>query len=116
MADASRSPEWTEAFASVDGDRALMRTPQGEVEIGLEVLADAERGTVDWRMTFPDGTTETAYSRAVPTHDDRTVFTFVLLPPGAILDELEGGLELQSATLAGELRRLKELLENGAGA
>ena len=42
------------------------------------------------------------------------MFSFVLMPPVAILEQLEGGLEQQSLTLAGELRRLKELLENGA--
>ena len=114
LADPRRSPEWAEAFKSVDGDRALLKTPQGDVEIGLDVLADEKHGTVDWRMSFPDGTIETAYSRAVPTGDRRTVFSFVLMPPVAILEQLEGGLEQQSLTLAGELRRLKELLENGA--
>jgi len=114
-ADAPRSPEWIEAFASVDGDRAILRTSEGEVEIGIEVVCDESSGTVDWRMRFPDGSLETAYSRALPTPEGQTVFTFVLMPSAAILQELEGDLDRQSRTLAGELRRLKELVERGDG-
>ena len=116
LADASNSPEWAEAFASVEGDRAVLRTPAGEVEIGLEVLASPDQGTVDWRMRFPDGTVETAWARVVPTPDDRTVFTFVLMPSAPMLEQLEGDLSRQSETLAGELITLKGLLENGVTA
>lgn len=114
ISDASRLPEWTQAFAAVNGSTALMRTPRGEVEVGLEVLARREQGTVDWRMAFPDGTTEIAYSRLVPAGSDATVFSFVLLPPEAALEQLEGGLEQQAAILADELRNLKARLENGS--
>ncbi len=113
VADSSRLPEWTNAFASVDGSSAVLRTPQGEVKIGLEVLARPQQGTVDWRLAFPDGTTEIAYSRLVPADQESTVFSFVLLPPRAALEQLEGGLEQQAEILAQELRNLKALLENG---
>lgn len=56
IADPKQLPRWTHAFTSVNGKRALMRTPNGEVAIDLEVRASAEHGTVDWHMTFPDGT------------------------------------------------------------
>ena len=81
--------------------------------MGLEVLARRDQGTVDWRMRFPDGTVETAYSRLVPAGGESTVFSFVLLPPKAALEKLEGGLEQQVELLSEELRNLKAALENG---
>lgn len=111
IADPARLPEWTEAFASVSEGRAVMRTPQGEVTIDLVVVAASEQGTVDWRMQFPDGSMATAFSRVVPLGAGRSVYCFVLTPPPVPLEELEGALEAQSRTLAGELRRLKEVLE-----
>ncbi len=116
LADASNSPEWTEAFDSVDGDRAVLRTPAGAIEIGLDILASSEQGTVDWRMRFPDGTVETAWARVVPTPDERTVFTFVLMPSAPMLEQLEGDLSQLSETLAGVLVRLTGLLEIGVDA
>lgn len=111
IADVSCLPRWTSAFAEVSGGRAVMRTPAGEAEVELEVAADRARGTVDWIMTFADGSKETAYSRLVARDGSRTIFSFVLLPPQAALEELEGGLEQQAATLAEELARLKRELE-----
>lgn len=111
IADPARLPAWTSAFASVADGRALLRTPAGEVEIGLGVDASAEHGTVDWRMSFPDGSVASAYSRLVETGSDACVFSFVLTPPPVPLEQLEGALEAQSRTLAEELRTLKRVLE-----
>ena len=111
IADPARLPAWTSAFASVADGRALLRTPAGEVEIGLGVDASAEHGTVDWRMSFPDGSVASAYSRLVDTGRDACVFSFVLTPPPVPLEQLEGALEAQSRTLAEELRTLKRVLE-----
>lgn len=111
IAEPARLPEWTAAFASVSDGRALMRTPQGEVMISLEVEAAAEQGTIDWRMGFPDGSVATAYSRVVALGGGRSVYSFVLTPPPLPLEELEGALAAQSRTLAEELRRLKQILE-----
>lgn len=113
IADPVRLPAWTSAFATVAGGRAVLRTPSGEVEIGLAVAASAERGTVDWRMTFPDGSVANAYSRLVDNGRDACVFSFVLTAPPVPLARLEGALEAQSRTLAEELRSLKRLLERG---
>jgi hypothetical protein len=111
IADPSRLPDWTSAFASVRGRRALLRTPNGEVEIDLAVEARAEAGTVDWRMTFPDGSVANAYSRLVPLAGSRCIYSFVLTPPPVPLAELEGALEAQSRTLSQELARLRRTLE-----
>ncbi len=112
IADPAALPKWTNAFASVTPGRAVMRTPTGEVMIDLEVRASAEQGTVDWRMTFPDHSVATAFSRVVGISQDRCVFSFVLTPPPVPLEQLEGALEAQSRTLADELRQLKRILEH----
>ena len=109
--DAANLPEWTNAFASVNGSRAVMRTPQGEAEIELGVISRKEPGTVDWKMTFPDGSVGHAYSRVVALGPERCVYNFVLPAPPAPLERLEGLLQEQSATLTKELHALKERLE-----
>lgn len=112
LADPGRLPEWTSAFARVRDGCALLRTPQGETEIGLRVDARPEAGTVDWHMRFPDGAVAAAYSRVVPVGVDRCIYSFVLMAPPAPLEELEGALEAQSRTLAEELVRLRDILRN----
>jgi hypothetical protein len=112
IADPGRLPKWTNAFASVVSGRALMRTPSGDVMVDLEVRASAEHGTVDWRMTFPDHSVATAFSRIVELDVGRCVFSFVLTPPPVPLEQLEGTLQAQSRILAEELRKLKGILEH----
>lgn len=114
IADARELPRWTDAFAEVRSDRAVMRTANGEVEVGLRVAADASAGTVDWRMTFEGGAEAQAFSRVTPIDAQRCVYTFVLMAPPVPLEQLEGALEQQSRTLAAELVRLKRLLESRA--
>jgi polyketide cyclase/dehydrase/lipid transport protein len=111
IADASQLPRWTEAFASVAGGRAVLKTPRGEVTVDLEVHASPGTGTVDWRMAFPDRSVATAFSRVVEATPSRCIFSFVLTAPPVPLEKLEGALEAQSRTLAAELRKLKDLLE-----
>jgi hypothetical protein len=111
IADPAQLPVWTSAFASVANGRAVMRTPEGEVDIELGVHASTEHGTVDWRMTFPDGSVATAFSRVVEIDRENCVYSFVLTPPPVPLEQLEGALEAQSRTLAGELEKLKGILE-----
>jgi len=111
IADPTHLPQWTSAFASVANGRAVMRTPNGEVEIGLTVESSEEQGTVDWLMTFPDGSVATAFSRVMKLDAKSCVFAFVLTPPPVPLEQLEGVLEAQSRTLAEELQSLKRILE-----
>jgi hypothetical protein len=89
-----------------------MRTPTGEVAIGLEVESSAQAGTIDWRMTFPDGSVATAFSRVVELDRGRCIFSFVLTPPPVPLERLEGALQTQSRTLQEELQRLASILEH----
>ncbi len=113
VADAGRLPEWTLAFKEVHGRRARMETPAGSVEVDLEVRAQREQGTVDWLLTFPDGSRAAAFSRVVPAAPGRSVYSFVLLPPPVPLEQLEGTLAEQSRTLREELGRLQILLAAG---
>jgi len=112
IADPARLPSWTRAFAAVRDGRARMRTPQGEIDVELAVRASPEHGTVDWLMTFPDGGLATAYSRVVEITAGSCIFSFILTPPPAALERLEGALDAQSVTLAEELKTLKRLLED----
>lgn len=104
-------PEWTSAFASADESSAEMVTPNGAVSIRLRTLADAATGTIDWQMTFPDGTMGHAFSRVTPDGAGRAVYSFVLMAPPVPLEMLEGALEVQMQTLGEELLRLKARLE-----
>jgi len=110
LADPGTLPEWTHAFRSVSAGRATLATPSGSVEVGLEVRAVRAAGTIDWFMTFPDGTLGTAFSRVMPIRADRTLYSFVLLGPPVRLEQLEGALAEQVKTLQGELATLKRRL------
>jgi hypothetical protein len=88
VADAQRLPEWTNAFKSISSGRAVMETAPGLVEIELAV--HAARSTVDWIMTFPDGSVARAYSRAIVADKERSLFSFILMAPPVPLEQLEG--------------------------
>lgn len=104
-------PRWAEAFASADETHALLRTPAGSVQIELRTVADADSGTIDWRMMFPDGSVALAQSRVTETSRDTSIYAFVLHAPPVPLEQLEGALAVQRETLRGELRALRTLLE-----
>ena len=104
-------PRWAHAFEYADAERARLATPAGRVEIGLRTDSNASAGTVDWRLEFPDGTVGVAQSRVTETTRGTCIYSFVLHAPPVPLEEIEGALEAQSATLRSELATLKELLE-----
>jgi hypothetical protein len=111
IAEAGNLPRWTNAFESVSGGEAMLATPQGTVGIKLDTSACRETGTIDWRMTFPDGAVGTAFSRVTPDGEAKSVYSFVLMAPPVALEVLEGALEAQRALLANELLCLKRILE-----
>jgi hypothetical protein len=110
IADPATLPEWTHAFRSVADGRATLVTPRGSVEAGLEVRASRESGTVDWIMTFPDGSLGKAFSRLVGIGTDRTLYSFILLAPPGPLEQLEGALAEQARILGEELATLQRKL------
>jgi hypothetical protein len=114
LSDPGTLPEWTHAFRSVSGGRAVLATPRGSVEVGLVVKASREAGTVDWMMTFPDGARAAAFSRLLD-RGPRSLYSFVLLAPPVPLAEVEGALEEQSRTLREELRALQRRLSGATG-
>ena len=111
IADATNLTRWTSAFKRVEGESATLETPQGAVDIQLTTIARQKAGTVDWRMTFPDGSVGVAFSRVTPDEDARSIYSFVLMAPPVPLEAVEGALEAQRVTLAEELVRLKGILE-----
>lgn len=111
VAEPSNLPKWTNAFESADKHSAHLQTPQGTAEIALRTDARWEAGTIDWTMTFPDGSVGTAYARVTPDGENRAVFSFVLMAPPVSLEAVEGALEAQRKILAEELVRLKSILE-----
>ena len=77
----------------------------------LGVSAHAETGTVDWRLDFSDGSVGLAQSRVTETTRGTCIYSFVLHAPPIALEQVEGALEAQRATLQSELATLKSLLE-----
>lgn len=111
IADPRNLPKWTHAFRSVSNGMALLETPNGSVEIKLDVLASKQQGTIDWRLIFPDGSAANAYSRVVDSGKGSCIYSFVLLAPPVPLEQLEGALQHQIAILRDELSNLARLLE-----
>ncbi|MDO9587732.1 MAG: hypothetical protein Q7J13_07335 [Brevundimonas sp.] len=111
VAEPSNLPKWTHAFKSADSRSADLMTPSGAVPISLQTVTHEGHGTIDWKMTFPDGTAGAAYSRVTPDGVDRAVYSFVLMAPPVPLEMLEGALSAQIGVLANELSALKGLLE-----
>lgn len=111
IADPSNLPRWTHAFKQADATSAELMTPNGAVPIRLTTIADDRSGNIDWKMSFPDGTVGTAFSRVTPDGDHRSVYSFVLMAPPVPLEALEGALAEQMKTLVKELNSLKVLLE-----
>ncbi len=110
LADPQTLPEWTHAFRSVSDGRAMLATSNGSVEVRLEVIASREAGTVDWVMTFPDGSVGRAFSRLVDRGDRSSLYSFVLLAPPLPLEQVEGALAEQSRILREELATLRRRL------
>jgi hypothetical protein len=106
IADPRTLPEWAHAFRSVSDGRATLVTPKGAVDVELAVKASRATGTVDWIMTFPDGSIGRAFSRLVD-RGDRSLYSFILLAPPVPLEQVEGALDEQSRALREELRTLQ---------
>ena len=109
--DPGNLPRWARAFKSADQDRARLETPAGAVEVGLRTDADPKAGTVDWRLEFPDQSVAVAQSRVTETTRGTCIYSFVLHAPPVPLEQVEGALEQQRATLREELSTLKALME-----
>ncbi len=104
-------PRWALAFVSAGEGQASLETAAGAVDIALDVSADVATGTVDWRLLFPDGGVGLAQSRVTETTRGTCIYSFVLHAPPVALEQVEGALEAQSATLRSELATLKSLME-----
>lgn len=74
IANARKLPEWTNAFKSISDGHAVMETPKGSVEVQLKVHGVPSQGTIDWTITFPDGSVAKAYSRVIATDSERSLY------------------------------------------
>lgn len=81
VAEPSNLPKWASAFRTADRRSARLQTPQGTATIALRTDARKDAGTIDWTMTFPDGSVGTAYARVTPDGECKSVFSFVLMAP-----------------------------------
>ena len=104
-------PRWAHAIRSADAHTAMLQTPAGAVQVRLRTVAEPRAGTVDWRFEFPDGSAAVAHSRLCETTRGTCIYSFILHAPPVPLEQLEGALEEQSATLRSELATLKSLME-----
>ena len=111
LRDPRNLPRWAQAFQVAGEERARLETPRGVIDIGLRTLADARTGTIDWRMQFPGDVVALAQSRVTETTRGTCIYSFVLHAPPVPLEEIEGALAVQRATLRQELATLKAILE-----
>lgn len=111
VSDPRNLPQWAHAFKSVDHGRARLETPAGAVDVALQTDTSLAAGTVDWRLEFPDRSVALAQSRVTETTRATCVYSFILHAPPVSLEQIEGALGQQSATLRQELSALKSLME-----
>lgn len=109
IADPKNLPRWTKAFSYADDKKAVLETPNGKLEVGLEVKASKEFGVIDWYMTMPDGNVGAAYSR-VTRNGNHSVYTFVLMAPPGPVEQVEGTLKQQMLLLQEEMQNLQKIL------
>jgi hypothetical protein len=112
ISDPKNLPEWTHAFEKVQNGKARMATPAGTVEVTLGVNASVSEGTIDWHLTFPDGSVGSAYSRVVPESGECSIYSFILTAPPVPLEQLEGTLNQQAHILKEELTKLSAILSD----
>src|SRR5262245_33243747 len=73
VAEPANLPKWASAFKCADNRSARLQTPQGTAAIALGTDSRRDAGTIDWTMTFPDGSVGTAYARVTPDGENRSL-------------------------------------------
>ena len=111
VSDPRNLPKWAHAFRSADDGHARLETPAGVTDVRLRTSANPDGGTIDWQLEFPDGSVGLAQSRVTETPRHTCIYSFILHAPPAPLEQVEGALEAQRATLRSELAALKALME-----
>lgn len=110
IANPANLEKWTGAFKEANDTSALLVTPNGELEIGLETKTNKALGIIDWYMTMPDGSIGVAYSRVTAGPDNKAIYSFTLIAPPVPLEEIEGTLAAQIGQLREELLSLQTIL------
>lgn len=112
LAIPENTAKWAKAFSKIKNEKALLQSPVGEVEIGFKVISNNNAGTIDYLMTFPDGSIGKAFSRVTENDSKNTsIYSFTLMAPPVPLEAIEGSLELQKKQLKEELILLKTIIE-----
>src|SRR5262245_28458606 len=103
LAEPENLPRWAVGFA-----RGIHRAAGGWVvqtghgDVPIRILADRERGTIDFLMSIAHGVEATAYSRLLP-NGDSAEFVFTQFRQPGMSDEVFAG---QRSALAEELALL----------
>lgn len=105
-------PRWAVGFCrSVrrEADRWIVHTPE-ELEMELDCIADATRGTVDFHASPAPGVESVAFSRVVSVGDGADYMFTIVQGPGMP----DAVFESQRTHLGEELQLLKRALEGPA--
>jgi hypothetical protein len=106
LADARRLPEWAPNFArSVAPDGAHWRVDTGAGELTIEVVVDAELGTVD--LIRPGDPGLGAKMRVIHNGEGCAFVFSIVFPPGTP----EAAIAAQMATIEDELVTVRDLAE-----
>ncbi|MBD3906904.1 hypothetical protein NAL32_19620 [Chryseobacterium sp. Ch-15] len=111
LTDNSKLPEWTNQFVEVDGNKAKFDTFNGIIDVEFETISSVESGTIDWKLTLPDGSIGFAYSR-LTRNIEGVIYAFNFIIPFMDAEELEKAVAKQIDNIHNELSKLKKALEN----
>ena len=111
LADARRLPEWAPSFAqAVQPDGPHWRVDTGAGELVMEVVVDAEAGTVD--LIRPGDPSLGAKMRVIHNGDGCAFVFSIVFPPGTPQEAIDA----QMATIDEELVTVRGLAEAAAAA
>lgn len=111
LADQKNLSIWTNQFKKVDGNRASFDTFNGVLDVEVETFASEVHGTIDWKLTFPDGNSGWAYSR-LTRNVEGVIYAFNFVVPPMPAEELTKAVEGQTKNIEDEISKLKKVLEN----
>lgn len=103
-------PLWTNQFVRTKGNSATFDTFIGIVDVTFETYVNEQAGTIDWKITFPDGNSGMAYSR-LTRNIVGVIYAFNFILPPLQEDDLKKAHSGQRTNIENELSKLKTLLE-----
>lgn len=110
VANPDNLPKWTNQFVKVNQNSASFNMFNDVVEVTFETYANEELGTIDWKITFPDGNSGMAYSR-LTRNIEGVIYAFNFILPPLQEDDLKRAYATQKDNIENEIHKLKTLLE-----